>query len=271
MPRVWTRRALIPVITIVALAAIVTSVALVRGGTAQANMATGRPGYYQRDNALVNRLLKTTHHNSAGTKNASANIVSDPDQGGNDDQAMTPEQFAFAQRAAPGGYIAPSAVINGQKQANSMASAGSSFPWQEVGPRTLNNGNYFPEPVSGRLLAVAFDPTNSHIIYVGSAQGGIWKTTDGGQHWKPLSDFEPSLAINTIAIDSKNPNIIFAGTGEDNLSCDSYQGQGILRSTDGGNSWTVLGRSLFAGTGIGNILLDPRYEGNANNEHLIIG
>ncbi len=190
-------------------------------------------------------------------------------------EVMTPgsprDQFSYGERAAPSGYIAPNALSNGEQQADSMANAGNAFGWRELGPDTLNNGNYFPEPVSGRLLAIAIDPYDSRTMYVGSAQGGIWKTTNGGKSWKPLTDFLPTLAINSIVIDKLNPNIIFAGTGEDNLSCDSYQGLGILRSTDGGQSWTVLGQSLFAGTGIGNILLDPRYEGNADNEHLIIG
>ena len=272
MPNAWIRRALIPVITVVALAAIVTPVALLRGQVAQASTG-GRPSYYQRDNQLLHRLLQASHQPSNRTSNsmhaASANDIGDA--GGDNDQAMTPEQFAFAQRAAPGGFIDPAAVAAGQQAANSMASAGPGFPWQELGPRTLNNGGLFPEPVSGRLLAIAIDPHDSRTIYVGSAQGGIWKTTDGGKHWRPLSDFEPTLAINSIVIDSKNPNIIFAGTGEDNLSCDSYQGLGILRSTDGGRSWQVMGRNLFAGTGIGNILLDPRFEGDANHEHLIVG
>src|SRR6185437_2836933 len=186
MPHAWFRRALIPVITIVALTAIVTPVALLRGQVAQASTGT-RPSYYQRDSQLLQRLLTISHQKSASTHAATVNDIGD--QGGDDDQAMTPEQFAFAQRAAPGGYINPAAVAAGQQAANSMASAGPGFPWQELGPTTLNNGGLFPEPVSGRLLAVAIDPHDSRIIYVGSAQGGIWKTTDGGKHWRAMSDF----------------------------------------------------------------------------------
>lgn len=259
------RRVLAPALIVLALVAVITSVMLVNGQVA----AAGYPSYYQREHDTVMRLLHNNRQTATTKKAAAAANAIGNDPG--DDEAMTPEQFAYGERAAPGGYIAPSAVLNGQKQANSMASAGPGLGWQELGPDTLTNGSIFPEPVSGRILAVAIDPSNSRIIYVGSAQGGIWKSTDGGHHWQPLTDFLPSLAINSIAIDSKNPNIIFAGTGEDNLSCDSYQGQGILRSTNGGRTWTVLGQTLFAGTGIGNILLDPRFEGNANTEHLIIG
>lgn len=260
------RRILAPAVSVIALAAVITSVVALHGQAA----AAGHPGYYQREHDTLTRLLHNNRQTASTKKTITANDAGSDLQGG-DDQSLTPEQFAFAERAAPGGFIAPSAVLNGQRQANSMASVGSSLGWQQLGPDTLNNGNFFPEPVSGRILAVAIDPRNSRTIYIGSAQGGIWKSTDAGRHWQPLTDFMPSLAINTIAIDSKNPNIIFAGTGEDNLSCDSYQGQGILRSTDGGRTWTVLGQTLFAGTGIGNILLDPRFEGNADHEHLIIG
>lgn len=268
----------VPVVIVATLAAVITPVAILYVQGASAN-AAARPGYYQKSHNTVVHLSHankaTTNSKNAAVKNgaAAANGASTnigPTTAG-DDGAMTPEQFAYAERAAPGGYIAPTALINGEQQANAMASAGSTFGWQELGPDTLNNGNYFPEPVSGRLLAIAIDPHNSRVIYVGSAQGGIWKTTDGGAHWRPLTDFLPTLAINSITIDSKNPDIIFAGTGEDNLSCDSYQGLGILRSTDGGQTWQTMGQSLFAGTGIGNILLDPRYEGHASTEHLIIG
>lgn len=275
-PRV--RRRLSLVVTTAALAAVVVSLAVVRGQSASAAQ-TSPPGYYQHTHDSISHT-SNANKVTAGAKDAAikqgaaaangASVNIGPTDSGAD-AALTPEQFAYAERAAPSGYISPTALANGEQQANAMASASTSLSWQEVGPDTLNNGWDFPEPVSGRLLAVAFDPQNSQIIYMGSAQGGIWKSTDGGSHWQPLTDFMPSLAINSIAIDAKNPNIIFAGTGEDNLSCDSYQGMGILRSTDGGQTWTVLGQSLFAGTGIGNILLDPRFEGNASSEHLIIG
>ncbi len=240
-----------------------------------------KPSYYQQTHDTIAHYLKGSTTSAINSANAAVQVGAAEANGASthnigplgddDDSGLTPDQFAYGERAAPSGYIAPDALANAEQQSNSMASAGNAFAWQELGPDTLNNGNYFPEPVSGRLLAIGIDPQNSQIMYIGSAQGGIWKTTNGGHSWQPLTDFMPSLAINSITIDSRNPNIIYAGTGEDNISCDSYQGMGILRSTDGGKTWTVLGQSLFAGTGIGNILLDPRYEGNAATEHLVIG
>ncbi len=273
MPNVRGRHVVVLAATVLTLVAVITSVAMLQGRDAAASAGT-LPGYYQQQHALVTRLALLASRTSKSNKSVVSRAAAAANAGdleNDDDEGLTPDQFAAAERAAPGGFISPAAVIAGQKQANGMASVGSTFSWQELGPRTLNNGNYFPEPVSGRLLSVAISPKDSRTIYVGSAQGGIWKTTDGGSHWKPLTDFAPSLAINSIVIDTKNPNIIYAGTGEDNLSCDSYQGLGLLRSTDAGAHWSVLGETTFAGTGIGNILLDPRYEGDANHEHLIIG
>jgi photosystem II stability/assembly factor-like uncharacterized protein len=252
--------------SVVALVSVVTSVAVLHG---QAAAAGARPAYYQQAHDSIGRQLHRGDQGTGSTAAATADTTNPEDDNAN--PLFTAEQFAFGERAAPGNFIDPKALINGEHQAASMASAGDGFDWQELGPRTLNNGSLFPEPVSGRLLAVALDPQNSRVIYVGSAQGGIWKTTNGGRNWTPLTDFLPSLAINSIAIDSKNPSIIFAGTGENNLSCDSYQGQGILRSTNGGHTWTLLGQSTFAGSGVGNIILDPRFEGDADHEHLIVG
>ena len=120
-----------------------------------------------------------------------------------------------------------------------MASVARSSPGNNSVPQRSTTATTSPSRSLDVCSPSPSIPKTRRTIYVGSAQGGIWKTTDGGKHWKPLSDFEPSLAINYIAIDSKNPNIIFAGTGEDNLSCDSYQGLGILRSTDAGAHWSV--------------------------------
>jgi len=69
---------------------------------------------------------------------------------------------------------------------------------------------------------------------------GVWKTTDGGANWTPLADDQPSLATGSIALAPSSPDIVYVGTGEQNNSGDSYYGAGILKSTDGGATWTQL-------------------------------
>jgi hypothetical protein len=110
--------------------------------------------------------------------------------------------------------------------------------WTSIGPMPINeccsNG-----PSAGRTTALAIDPTNSQVIYAGAAEGGVWKTTNGGTTWTPLTDTQMSLATGSIAIDPENHNTIYVGTGEANFSVDSYYGAGVLKSTDGGNTWTL--------------------------------
>ncbi len=122
-------------------------------------------------------------------------------------------------------------------------------PWQSIGPKPIaqgqvSGGSQIPVPVSGRVTAIALDPgyngTTNKTIYVGGAQGGVWRSTDNGTNWTPIMDDQPSLAIGAIAIDPADPNTIYVGTGEANLSGDSYYGAGLLKTTNGGASWTVI-------------------------------
>src|SRR5260370_32661124 len=87
---------------------------------------------------------------------------------------------------------------------------------------------------SGPLNAIAFDRTNSNIIYVGAATGGVWKTTDGGASWTALTDSQCSTAMGSIVIDPSNPVVVYAGTGEENFSADSYYGCGGVETSNGG-------------------------------------
>lgn len=111
----------------------------------------------------------------------------------------------------------------------------SSTPWKAIGPAPLSAGT----PVSGRVAALAVDPRNALVVYAGAADGGVWKTTDGGQSWTPLTDNQPSLSTGSIALDPSNPDTIYVGTGEYNGG-DGYPGVGILKSTDGGSTWTHI-------------------------------
>lgn len=84
--------------------------------------------------------------------------------------------------------------------------------WTEVGPKP-ETGEVGSTTNSGRTLAVVIDPTNASNIYVGTAGGGVWKSTDAGVTWSPISDSLPSLAIGGLAI-SADGTILYAGTGE---------------------------------------------------------
>jgi photosystem II stability/assembly factor-like uncharacterized protein len=134
--------------------------------------------------------------------------------------------------------------------------------WSALGPAPISGAI----PYSGRINSIAIDPTNTQTIYVGTATGGVWKTTTGGAAWTPLTDNECGLAMGSVVLDPVNPQIVYAGTGEANGSIDSYQGCGVLISTNGGASWTQSGAGTFvASTGpatIFKMLVDPATAGS---------
>ncbi len=126
-----------------------------------------------------------------------------------------------------------------QKQAFAKLS-GDTSSWHPIGPWPASMGSY--GTVSGRVTTLAIDPQHPDTIYIGAADGGVWKTLDGGVHWNPLTDDQPTLACGALAIDPVNTDVIYWGTGEQN-GCGSlcYSGIGILKSSDGGTTWAMTG------------------------------
>lgn len=173
------------------------------------------------------------------------------------------ERWFYEQRAYPQGFIPADARLKALRRLEEMERAeatkggngqvlgavppppANGTTWTSIGPQPVRTP--FWGNVSGRLSAVAVHPTNPDIVYVGGAQGGVWKSTDAGATWTALGDREVSLAIGAIAIDPANPNTVYVGTGEQTNSSASYYGAGILKSVDGGSTWTQLGQAVFAG------------------------
>jgi len=103
--------------------------------------------------------------------------------------------------------------------------------WQLEGP-----GN-----IGGRFNCIAVSPTNSAVMYAGSANGGLWKTTNNGVNWFPITDDFPYQAIGAIAINPLNANEIWIGMGDVNINGFLYTGNGVYKSTDAGATFTSLG------------------------------
>lgn len=139
----------------------------------------------------------------------------------------------------------------------------TTLTWTEIGPNPIPNGQVQSGtqlPVSGRTIAIAVHPTNANIVYVGTAQGGLYRSTDGGATWTPLLDNALSLAIGAVAIAPSQPETIYVGTGEPNFSADSFFGAGIYRIDNASTSPTItgpIGSSSFNGRGIGKIIVSP--------------
>jgi len=113
-----------------------------------------------------------------------------------------------------------------------------------------------PSMTSGRVMAIAVHPANPGVIYIGTASGGLWKTTTGGATWQPLMDREGSYSIGWVTLDPQNPNVVWVGTGERNSQRSVAYGDGVYKSEDGGRSWKHVG--LKTSEHIGRIVVHPK-------------
>jgi hypothetical protein len=146
-------------------------------------------------------------------------------------------------------------IENATQHRSTTEGGGGSFHWFNVGPTPIHDTT--SADAVGRVTAIAVDPGSQPHWLVGTAQGGIWESTDGGLNWGPRSDDQPSLAIGAIAFAPSNPQIVYAGTGEASFSRVSYAGMGLLKSLDGGASWFVVAHAPFSETAFSTIRVHP--------------
>jgi len=180
-------------------------------------------------------------------------------------KAFNRERWFFEQRMYPNNFIPDGAYAKAQQERDLLRNTQGYFynsktvNWTNLGPTP---GYYFSYGnISSRITSVKFDPNNPNTIYIGAAYGGIWKSTNGGSNWTAKTDNEVSLSTGSITIDPTNTNVIYYGTGEATYSGASYYGRGLLKSTNGGDTWITITSGLPSTTYFSRIVIKP---GNSN-------
>ena len=127
--------------------------------------------------------------------------------------------------------------------------------WKPLGPYShTNKGSW--SPGQGRVNITLVDPKDPNTIYVGTPNGGLWRSKNSGTTWEPLTDTLPSIGVSGIAIDPTNSNIIYISTGDEDGS-DSYT-NGIYKSTNAGVTWSQLSYPFAPNSDAGEILINPK-------------
>lgn len=154
-----------------------------------------------------------------------------------------------ATAAAGGGKASVYNRLSAFRQMKTMRQAGG--VWRSVGP----------DRVGGRINAIAIHPQRPNTIYIATAGGGVWKTTDEGRSWTPLTDFNlPVMSFGALTVDPVSPDTLYGGTGEPNFrvpefGANSFDGRGAFKSADGGATWEPLGD--LDTPAISRIVVDP--------------
>ena len=169
-----------------------------------------------------------------------------PYSAGSDDDPEARRNWYWNQRTYPTGTIpveAHQAAVR-RELAETRALAGEEEAWTSLGPaplRAIPLGNTTTHDAAGRTLAIALHPADPRTLLIGTAMGGIWKTVNGGQSFYSTGPEQtlPTLAIGVLKYRPDDPNVLYAGTGEPHGSVSMY-GSGLLRSTDGGETWQQL-------------------------------
>src|ERR1035437_8473058 len=156
-------------------------------------------------------------------------------------------KFRFEMIAGNKGYIDPQSRLNAIEYTrqklqpdNKLMKTNGISAWNPLGP-----GN-----IGGRIRTIIVRPSNTSNLLVGGVAGGVWKSTDGGASWTPKIDNGAQLAIGCMVKDPSNENNIYAGTGEGWGNVDAVYGGGIYKSTDFGDTWTLLSSTI--GTNVWN-------------------
>lgn len=165
-------------------------------------------------------------------------------------KAFIPNDWFYLQRSWPQGSIDQSLYHQALEESQQLKARKRSneLPWEPAGATNIG----------GRITSLAVDPTRFDTFYIGTATGGVFKTTNGGQQWDPIFDNIPSLSIGAMVMEPGDPQTIYVGTGEANGGGGSvsYGGKGIYRTENGGTTWTHLG--LERSFHIGRIVIDPQ-------------
>lgn len=103
--------------------------------------------------------------------------------------------------------------------------------WKSIGPHSTG----------GRVKSILVHPTKPSTLYIGAAAGGVWRSDDAGATWQPLTDDANALAMGSLWFDPTNPDIIYAGTGEQVTNANTFLGAGVMKSTDAGETWKTIG------------------------------